>query len=203
MIKNYIFDFGDVFINLDKPATARELLKLGKSTFNKEMITKNNQYEKGLLSTDEFLDYYQIQFPKASRTELKNYWNKILLNFPTYRLEFIEKFSKTNRCFLLSNINDLHLTYIQKQLGETFYNRFISCFEKTYFTHKIHLRKPDKSIFEYVFKESNLNPKQCFFIDDTLENTKTATSFGVICWTIDPQKEDVINLENVLQKINK
>lgn len=200
MIKNYIFDFGDVFINLDKSATARELLKLGKITFSEEMITKNNQYEKGLLSTDAFLDFYQLQFPKASKTELKTAWNKILLDFPTYRLEFIEKFSKTNRCFLLSNINDLHLKYIQKQLGKTFYNRFIACFEKVYFTHEIHLRKPDKSIFEYVFKESNLNPKQCFFIDDTIENTKTASNFGVACWTINPLQEDIINLETVRQR---
>jgi len=28
-IKTLIFDFGDVFINLDKPAIDRELLKLG------------------------------------------------------------------------------------------------------------------------------------------------------------------------------
>ena len=29
MIKNIILDFGDVLINLDKPATAREMLKFG------------------------------------------------------------------------------------------------------------------------------------------------------------------------------
>jgi len=200
MIKTYIFDFGDVFINLDKPATARELQKLGKLTFSQEMITKNNQYEKGLLSTDEFLDYYQLQFPKATRENLMDAWNKILLDFPAYRLDFIENFSKNNRCFLLSNINDLHLTYIQKQLGEAFYNRFIACFEKVYYTHEIHLRKPDKSIFEFVFEDSNLNPKECFFVDDTAENTKTAIGFGVICWTINPLLEDVVNLESVIHK---
>ncbi len=33
MIKTIIFDFGDVFLNLDKPATARELKKLEISHF--------------------------------------------------------------------------------------------------------------------------------------------------------------------------
>ncbi len=194
MIKNYIFDFGDVFINLDKPATAKELLKLGISNFSEVMILKNNQYEKGLLSTTEFLDFYQTQFPNVSREKLKNAWNKILLDFPLYRLEFIEAFSKNNRCFLLSNINDLHLEYIKKQLGKTFYNRFIACFEKVYYTHEIHLRKPEKSIFEFVFKDSNLNPKTCFFVDDTAENTKVAATFGVTCWTINPLTEDIVDL---------
>ncbi|MDP5093445.1 MAG: HAD family phosphatase, partial [Polaribacter sp.] len=31
MIKNIIFDFGDIFINLDKEATYREMAKLGVS----------------------------------------------------------------------------------------------------------------------------------------------------------------------------
>jgi len=52
MIKNYIFDFGDVFLNLDKPATTQELLKLGMTDFTDEMLSKNKEYEKGLVSTE-------------------------------------------------------------------------------------------------------------------------------------------------------
>ena len=37
MIKTIIFDFGDVFINLDKPAIIRELKKLGVPFINSEM----------------------------------------------------------------------------------------------------------------------------------------------------------------------
>ncbi len=33
MIKTIIFDFGDVFLNLDKPATARELKQTGNFRF--------------------------------------------------------------------------------------------------------------------------------------------------------------------------
>ena len=36
MIKTIIFDFGDVFINLDKPAIIRELKKLGVPFINSE-----------------------------------------------------------------------------------------------------------------------------------------------------------------------
>ena len=58
MIKNLIFDFGDIFINLDKPATARELEKLGITDFTSEMIEKNQAYEKGLMTTEDFVDFY-------------------------------------------------------------------------------------------------------------------------------------------------
>ena len=55
MIKNIIFDFGDIFINLDKEATYKEMAKLGVSNISEEMIAVYHQYEKGLISTDEFL----------------------------------------------------------------------------------------------------------------------------------------------------
>jgi len=201
-IKNYIFDFGDVFINLDKPATKIVLQELGLEVFTAEMDSVNKQYEKGLLTTDEFIAFYQTQFPKAtSRQELIDAWNVILLDFPLYRLEFIEKFSKNHRCLLLSNINDLHLEYIKNNLGNTFYNRFIACFDKIYYTHEIHLRKPDKEIFEFVFTDANINPKESFFVDDTLENIQTAKDLGVKCWHIDPLNDEIILLEDILSII--
>ncbi len=201
-IKNYIFDFGDVFINLDKLATQQELLELGMTDFTDEMMSKNKNYEKGLLSTEEFLDYYQSQFPNASKDELKTAWNKILLDFPLYRLEFIENFSKNHNCYLLSNINDMHLEYIKNQLGTEFYNRFINCFKKVYYTHQINLRKPNLEIFNYVFKDSNLQPTDCFFIDDTLENIDAAIQLGVTCWHINPFDDDIILLEEILSNLN-
>jgi len=200
-IKNYIFDFGDVFLNLDKPATEQELLKLGMTDFTNEMLAKNKEYEKGLLSTNEFIEFYEKQFPNSTKEELKIAWNKILLDFPLYRLEFIEEFSKNNKCILLSNINDMHLEHIKNDLGSEFYNRFIACFDKVYYTHEIHLRKPDKDIFDFVFKDSNINSKESFFVDDTLENIQTAKEFGVKCWNIDPLYDDIVLLEEFLETL--
>lgn len=201
-IKNFIFDFGDVFINLDKQATVEELLKLGMTDFTTEMLEINKQYEKGLIETEKFIDFYQNQFPDATRLELKKAWNKILLNFPLYRLEFIEKFSKNNTCYLLSNINDLHLEHIKNNLGSEFYNRFIKCFKKVYYTHEINLRKPDSEIFEFVFNDANINPKESFFIDDTLENIDTARSLKLRSWHINPLDDDIILLEEIISNFD-
>ena len=191
MIKNYIFDFGDVFINLDKPATQRELIKLGMSDFTNEMVEMNYSYEKGLISTDDFLSFYQTQFPSVSKKELADVWNSIILDFPEYRLQFIEEFSRKHDCYLLSNINDLHLTYIKKNLDKSFYNRFINCFDKVYYSHEVHLRKPDENIFEFVLKDAKLQANKCFFIDDTLENIKTAKQIGMQVWHLLPELEVV------------
>ena len=58
MIKTLIFDFGDVFINLDKEAPYIEMRKLGIHSFSNEMVEINKRYETGIISTSAFLDFY-------------------------------------------------------------------------------------------------------------------------------------------------
>jgi len=54
-IKTIIFDFGDVFINLDKVATSKNFLKLGVSkNFKSEMHNTLLDYERGLITTKKF-----------------------------------------------------------------------------------------------------------------------------------------------------
>ena len=47
MIKTLIFDFGDVFINLDKEAPYIEMRKLGIHSFSKEMVEINGKAKEG------------------------------------------------------------------------------------------------------------------------------------------------------------
>ena len=63
MIKNIIFDFGDIFINLDKEATYREMAKLGVSKITPQMIQVYQEYEKGLMETSDFINYFSSSFP--------------------------------------------------------------------------------------------------------------------------------------------
>jgi len=192
---NYIFDFGDVFINLDKSATRRELVRLGMTDFTDEMLHVNKLYEKGLIGTDDFLSFYHKQFPSASISELKDAWNSIILDFPEYRLDFLESFSKKHNCYLLSNINDLHLTFIKESLDESFYNRFINCFVEIYFSHEIHLRKPDNEIFIYVLNDAKLQANECLFIDDTKENIDTAQQLGMHALHLLPDLDIIVLAE--------
>ena len=196
MIKNIIFDFGDIFINLDKEATYKELGKLGVTTISQDMIETYYKYEMGLISTDEFVDFYQNKFPQLNREDLVNAWNAILLDFPLHRLEFLKELVSSNkyRIFLLSNTNDLHISWIQKDWGAELYNDFKSCFEQFYLSHEINFRKPNANIYEFVLAENNLNASETIFIDDTEENTDAAKELGMHVWNLTPGKEDVVNL---------
>ena len=195
MIKNIIFDFGDIFLNLDKNATFVVLEKLGVNEITDEMMSIAYQYEKGEITTDNFVNYFNDTFD-ISKEELVFAWNAILLDFPKHRLQFLKQLaeSKKYRLFLLSNTNELHISWVQNQWGKELYTEFKNCFEQFYLSHEIHFRKPNSDIFEFVLQENKLNATETFFIDDTKENTDTAKKLGIQTWNLVPGKEDIVDL---------
>ncbi|XLS30887.1 HAD family hydrolase [Flavobacteriaceae bacterium M23B6Z8] len=203
-IKNIVFDFGDIFIDLDKPATLNRIQQLGLQELTPEMVKMNETYEKGLVSTQDFVKYYHHLLPHTSREQLIEAWNAIILDFPEYRLKFIEDLSrrKQYRLFLLSNTNELHIAQVKKRMTEDRYKRFKSCFEQFYLSHEIYLRKPDAEIFQYVTKQNRLIPQQTLFIDDTLENVKASETIGWNGWHLIPGEDDIVDLpkKNFLKK---
>ena len=195
MIKNIVFDFGDIFINLDKKLFAEELQKLHISQESEEMLPILQQYEMGLVSTDKLLTFFEERL-SISEDKLKRAWNSILLDFPKERLRFIQNLSESKkyRLFLLSNTNDLHISWIQQNWGMEQYNAFKICFEQFYLSHEINLRKPNNNIYEFVLTTNDLAPKETLFIDDTKENTDAAKALGIHIWNLKPGKEDVLEL---------
>ncbi len=196
MIKTIIFDFGDVFINLDKPAIERNLIKLGVPSISVNMLHIASEYERGFINTYELINYFTHKFSNIKASEFTKAWNSIILDFPERRLQFIEALAKEKKykLILLSNTNSLHIQKVIQNMGIDCYNRFKNCFNKFYLSHEIHLSKPNTNIYEFVLNENKLIAYECLFIDDVEENTEAASLLGINVWNINPNNEDIINL---------
>ena len=200
MIKNIIFDFGDIFINLDKEIIFREMQRYGNPSLTPELVVLSNAFEVGQISPDIFINGLQSYFPMASTQEIIAIWNGMLLDFPNYRLKFIEKLAKEKeyRLFLLSNTNALHIPEVVKIMGDFKFQRFKNSFEQFYLSHEIHLRKPNTDIYEFVLEKNGLDPTETFFVDDTFENTQSASKLGIKTWNLIVGQEDIIQLKSKL-----
>lgn len=195
IIKTIIFDFGDVFINLDKQGAMQNALDLFElETLPEDLIAINTLYEQGLMTSEEFLGFYSDNFPKLSKADILEAWNSILKDFPKERLEFLKTLSKKNeyKLILLSNTNELHIDWVKNNVP--FYEEFKSYFDVFYLSHDIHLRKPNTDIYEYVLNQNQLKADECLFIDDTKENTDAAANLGIHIWNIDETAQDVTSL---------
>ena len=186
-IKNIIFDLGGVIINTSMDSSINLLRSKG---FNHlERLEGDDfkhivrEFECGNLSFEDFHKHIEalanLNIDIATFTDC---WNSILLDIPRSRLATLEQVKKNYNIFLLSNTNETHYRCFLKQFQELTGNRsFDDLFVKAYFSHEIHLAKPDKKIFEFVLDAQNLNPYETMFIDDNADNIAAAQSLGISC----------------------
>ena len=90
MIDAIIFDFGDVFINLDKQKIDSEFRKLGLTEWHADLDALNKQYELGKIDELTYMQGFQKHIPNADLVSIRSAWNSILADFPLYRLEFLQ-----------------------------------------------------------------------------------------------------------------
>lgn len=194
MIDTIIFDFGDIFINLDKQATIDGLQRLGLTSWNEDLDQLNISFEKGQISKENFLLGIQKHIPNASIEEILAAWNAVLLDFPLHRLEFLQLLSHKYRLFLLSNTDSIHINHFEQREGASFYGAFYQCFEKVYFSYEMGMRKPDAEIYTTLIRQHELLPKHTLFVDDKKDNTDAAKALGLNVWNLQVGQEDVIEL---------
>jgi len=194
MINAIIFDFGDIFINLNNQAVENAFSSLGLTEWNNDLKKLNILFETGKISEKDFLNGIKNHVPSATTDQIRDAWNTILDDFPLYRLEFLQMLSQKYRLFLLSNTDAIHIDTFEHKVGMSFFSDFYQCFEKVYFSHELGLRKPEAAIFNYVIKTHDLSPKRTLFIDDKKENTDSAASLGLQTWHLKVGQEDIVDL---------
>lgn len=188
-IKNIIFDFGGVLLNLDPSRTA--------SCFGALMGGKNEQlnayarldqkavftdYEIGKIDTSTFVKAIQEVNPIPTTTQqIEVAWSAMLLDFPPQRIKLLEKLRQEGfGVYLLSNINEIHLrdvrTIIKETLGIT---DFDSLFDGVYYSHLIGHRKPHRATYEEVLQLANIKASESVFVDDTAANLVGARQAGL------------------------
>lgn len=194
MITTIIFDFGDIFINLEKEAQIEAFKKLGLNGPNDDLIEKNDLFEKGQLTELQFLESFQKYIPNASIEEIRTAWNTIIGEFPLYRLEFLQLLSHKYKLILLTNTDEIHISRFEHNVGISFFSDFYQCFEKVYYSYEMGMRKPDPAIFSYILNKHDLSPKRTLFVDDKKVNTDAAESLGIQVWNLKVGEEDVVDL---------
>ncbi|HEV2480163.1 MAG TPA: HAD family phosphatase [Puia sp.] len=186
-IKNIIFDLGGVILNLDNRRTEEAFARLG---------VKNLRQSFGLGHADSFFKDYEVgkitdqQFIDSIRTmggldgvtdqEIIDAWNALLLDFPAERIELLKALRKRYRIFLFSNTNSLHLAALRNIYTQTFGSGTLDDhFERTYYSHLLGMRKPERESYEHILRENGLRGQETLFVDDAIVNVEGAEQAGL------------------------
>ena len=80
---------------------------------------------------------------------------------------------KSHNIYILSNFQDEPFTLL------TTLHPFIKAAKGEIVSARVHLKKPEKEIYELLLSTYNLNPKETLFIDDLKENIEASESVGI------------------------
>lgn len=183
--QNIIFDLGGVILDLDSKRMNDRFHKLGVKDFERYFTLKEQtgffeDLELGLITSEEFCE----RLRQAAEVELDDRvieatWNLILKDFKKERMEFLENISKEYKIFLFSNTNSIHAKCFEKRCVEQMGKSLESYFDAVFYSHGLHLRKPDKMAFEEVLLQAGLHAEETLFIDDNAANIYGAQKAGL------------------------
>lgn len=187
-IKNIVFDFGGVLVNLDKQRTIDRFQQLGCDVQGciRDYVQQGPfaRLEIGLIGKEEF--YSEIRMlctrekdQSITSTQIDEAWNTMLVDVPRRRLQALLKLRKRYRLFLLSNTNRIHREYSCKEFFLSNDYSVNDYFERIYLSYELGLMKPDTAIFKTLLEQEGLIAQETLFIDDSPANCEAAALLGL------------------------
>ena len=198
MIKNIVFDLGNVLIWFDeenmvgKYVSDKEDAKLLRSVILDRLYW--DKLDAGTISDEEAVEAFKTRLPERLWAVSKEIYYNWIYNIPPVEgmAELVQDLKKANRVrlFLLSNIS----TYFAEH-DEVL--PILAFFEKKIYSAVCGMVKPNREIFEYLRKECGILAEETLFIDDSAKNIAGAQSVGITGYLFDG---DVKRLRAYLQE---
>lgn len=184
-VKNIIFDFGGVIINISHQLVENAFKAMGVVNFEALFNQANQsklfiQFEKGEITPAQFRNYIrELTNLEITDEKLDETWNQIILDYPPERIALLKEITQNYRLFLYSNTNVIHYDFYIPKFESEFGFSFESLFEKTYWSFKYGERKPDLLSYSRLLAESSLIPSETLFVDDSIQNIIAAQEIGI------------------------
>lgn len=200
-ISTLIFDFGDVLINLDKPAPMNAFQQMGLTAWHPELEKANLAFEVGKIEENEFLETFRKFMPTQSLEDIRMAWNLIIKDLPEYRVAFLETLKKDYRLVLLSNTDKIHIRRFEQTHTKDLVARFYALFDEVFYSFEIGFRKPNADCYAFVLAQLGEKPENVIFIDDKKENIEAAKAQDWHVWNLKVGQEDVIHLIEKIENL--
>lgn len=191
-IKNIIFDFGGVLVDLDRRKCIDAFVRIGAGAiagYVDECRQEDlfHDLEVGYIDVAGFCREVRKACPGCTATDadICAAWNALLAGIPRHRLERLAALRSEYRLVLLSNTNPIHWHKAASDYFTQCGHTVGDYFEKTYLSYEMHMLKPDACIFRKVLEDSGMKAGETLFIDDSAANCEGARSLGINAMHID------------------
>ena len=178
MIRNIVFDIGNVLIGFDAMDYLVSLFGEEKAVRIAEAVFGSGYWQEldiARLSEEEILELFYSGAPDL-RDEIKESFDRIgecvtRLDWPVPLVDSLKE--RGYRVYFLSNMSE-HV-----KASNTAAFDFVSHMDGGIWSCDVHEIKPDAGIYGKLFEKYGLIPEECLFIDDHKENIDVAKKLGM------------------------
>lgn len=180
MIKNVIFDFGQVLVHFEPEYMVRQYVENEEDVKLLSQVVFDRLYwdrlDLGTITDEETIALCRQRLPQRLwDVAEKIHWNWIY-NIPEIDgMKDLIKYIKEKYgvgVYVLSNISH----YFANHSSEI---DILNCSDGCIFSARIGITKPDHRIFDLMCKQFSLDPAQTVFVDDNENNIKSSIEFGL------------------------
>ncbi len=189
MIKNIIFDVGDVLFDyrpvemlMEIGVSREEALRLDDEMFYDPLW---RILDMGTMSQEKVIAEYGRRYPDDAEeiAWFITHGERMHVARPQVWKRVHQLKEKGYRIYLLSNYSeDLFHKHTK---GAS----FMEDLDGMVVSYQIHMAKPDRGIYQYLFHKYALKPEECVFYDDREENVKAAIQQGMESVQITSQEQ--------------
>lgn len=183
MLKNIIFDFGNVIMNYnpDEILNHYELSPEDHDLIRKTIFESKEwgEIDSGKITEEEATEIFISKVPDKLKSKVKQIMATWPENVDFYEpvFNYMEELRKQGyKIYGLSNTGMQFANFVKNsEMGNYFDGYVFSAQEK--------LMKPDRRIYERLIARYILNPEESIFIDDLKANTDAAKKLGMLAFT--------------------
>ena len=178
MIRNFLFDIGNVLLHFDLIPALRKLNHRPDLSFEASMeilIHHRDLMEDGSITASQFLDgiMHDLAFPGTTEQARAIYAAIFTPNPPNWELAKVLK-SAGYRLVLFSNISPIHADYVEEKYPD------LALFDEAIFSFRVGDIKPRPGMYRYAQENLGMLPGETYFIDDKIENIETGKNMGFV-----------------------
>lgn len=183
MIRNYIFDFGNVLTRFCPPAmTAACVPDAADAAVVCEAVFDRLYWDRlddASITDDEVVAGFCSRLPQrlhAVACHIYDHWDELLTPIAGMPELAAEIKRQGGKLYLLSNIS---VGFTEKYNRVLWIRDLFALFDGLVFSGPLHIKKPDPAIFTYLLDRYGLQAEECLFIDDAPKNIDAAKQVGI------------------------
>ena len=185
--KNILFDFGNVLGVFRVNQLLQECCGYDDEHLREVIFHDWDLFDAGMYSNEEYIQSCLELANVVEKEAVKKFFNDWFYHLhPIDEMHdwIVELKEKGYRLYILSNAPVI----FEKKIS---HYPIVKLFDGCVFSGSIRLAKPDVRIYQHLLDKYDLKAKECFFIDDKVENIEGAFKVGIDGMVYDHNLEEI------------